>query len=425
MVKLFRLITNSIVFLQAVRIVSGFTLDVRHYPKLRRQYFTKTLQNFKEQIIQKATCFPTQSSRSRTFINYIPSTTTTSTTLFGGIGTTANYTWKEDQFDIEIRIPVPAETKTKHVSYKAKSKSMELSIQIEPDEEEKIFLHGERQFRGMIDLDGTFWSLLDVEKSALEEENNDKSTGREIVVSIEKLIVPPNDPFAVIDYDWGSVYMNDDDEILSKKYDEAEELDIREYASSLGVDIDNINMTMVDKNMFSSGLNLTRSTLDELTGSGYVKEVTRQSDGMEFIEEGSGGDKKAVTFNSLGQKIGADELEDAGISNDSSERSPIPFVDTDSPWRKTMPVEEARIEGVSSQNDGHHEKSNENEDENNSSKSEDPIDKLTVSKLKEILKKEGLKVSGNKKELQDRLKDHVSSIMEKKKLERKSLDDNA
>ncbi len=375
-------------------------------PNLKPPSVRNALNNIiKEQIIRK----PSQ----------------TSTALFGGIGTTANYTWKEDQFDVEIRIPVPVETKAKHVSYKPKSKSIELSIEIQPNEKQ-ILLHGDRQFRGMIDLDGTFWSLMDAEEN--DDNGDEKKTGREIVLSIEKLIVPPNDPFAVVEYDWGSVYLNDEDEITSKKYAEAEELDIREYASSLGVDIDNINMTMVDKNMFSSGLNLTRSTLDELTNSGYVKEITRQSDGLEFIEEGAGSDKKAVSFKSLGDNIGDDELEDAGIS---SQRSQIPFIDTDSPWRKTMPVEEARgVDPIENSELLHHDKSNneeskgDEEGDNNATNSQDPIDRLTVSKLKDILRKEGLKVSGNKTELQDRLKNHVSSIMEKKKLESHGLDDD-
>ena len=356
-------------------------------------------------------------------------TTSKTTSLFGGIGTTANYTWKEDQFEIEIKIPVPIETKTKHVTYKPKSKSIELYIEIDENNnnsnnnnEKQILLYGDRIFRGMIDLDGTFWSLHDVEDNSSSSSSGSSSSSRnhrELVVSIEKLIVPPNDPFAVVDYDWGSVYMNDENEILTKDYDEPEELDIKEYASSLGVDIDNINMTLVDKNMFSSGLNMTRNTLDELTKSGYVKEVTRQGDGMEFIEEGNGNDKKTVAFKSLGDNIGDDEIEDATRIGTSTRQPSIPFLDTNSPWRKSMPVEEARgvdgnIESTSSVGGG--ETDDEKDDESSSSsKVLDPVDRLTVSKLKEILKKEGLKVSGNKQELQDRLKNHVDSILQQQK----------
>ena len=45
-------------------------------------------------------------------------------------------------------------------------------------------------------------------------------------------------------------------------------------------------------------------------------------------------------------------------------------------------------------------------------KASDPIDLLTVRKLKEILKSQGLKVSGNKKELQDRLRAQVNSLLQ-------------
>ena len=44
----------------------------------------------------------------------------------------------------------------------------------------------------------------------------------------------------------------------------------------------------------------------------------------------------------------------------------------------------------------------------------DPIDKLTVKKLKEILEREDLKVSGNKEELRNRLKSHVQTMINQK-----------
>ena len=262
-----------------------------------------------------------------------------------------------------------------------------------------------------------------------------------MVLSIEKLITPPDDPFAVVDYDWGSVYLNDEDEILTKHYDIPEELDIKDYAASLGVDIDNINMTLVDKSMFSSGLNLTKKSLEDLTNSGYAQEVTSQGDGMEFLEEG-------VAFKSLGDGIGEDEMEDAGIGQrqhrGQSRGPPIPFLDTDSPWRKNMPVEEARgvdmdmdmdMKGSSSSSANGQElgsnaanaaeTSADGDSTSNSppKKYQDPVDALTVSKLKDILRKEGLKVSGSKKELQDRLKDHVNSVMETKLQRKKNEND--
>ena len=84
-----------------------------------------------------------------------------------------------------------------------------------------------------------------------------------------------------------------------------------------------------------------------------------------------------------------------------------------------MPVEEAQgvdgnIESTSSVGGGETD-DEKNDESSSSSKVFDPVDRLTVSKLKEILKKEGLKVSGNKQELQDRLKNHVDSILQRQK----------
>jgi hypothetical protein len=44
----------------------------------------------------------------------------------------------------------------------------------------------------------------------------------------------------------------------------------------------------------------------------------------------------------------------------------------------------------------------------------DPIGTLTVARLKEILRSRGLKVGGNKKELQDRLRAQVQSMLKNK-----------
>jgi hypothetical protein len=46
------------------------------------------------------------------------------------------------------------------------------------------------------------------------------------------------------------------------------------------------------------------------------------------------------------------------------------------------------------------------------SNNSDPIDKLTVAKLKEILKAQGLKQSGTKQILRDRLRNHVDTLLQ-------------
>ena len=47
--------------------------------------------------------------------------------------------------------------------------------------------------------------------------------------------------------------------------------------------------------------------------------------------------------------------------------------------------------------------------------SRDPIDMLTVARLKEVLRAQGLQTSGAKGVLRERLKDHVNSLLQKDK----------
>ncbi|MGK3743513.1 MAG: hypothetical protein ACI90V_010371, partial [Bacillariaceae sp.] len=60
-------------------------------------------------------------------------------------------------------------------------------------------------------------------------------------------------------------------------------------------------------------------------------------------------------------------------------------------------------------------KKNKNDDVNKQKEEEkdakDPVDNLTVAKLREVLKARGLKVSGNKKELQERLRSEIQSML--------------
>ena len=308
-----------------------------------------------------------------------------------------------------------------------------------------VLLDGDRPMRGQVSVDGTYWAIADGEN---DDPDDDR---RQITVTIEKMIVEPQDQFEVVEYDWGGVYPNDEEEVSERKYDEPEELDVREYAKSLGVDIDNINMSMVDKTMFSSGLNMTQSTMDELSKAGYVKEVTQQGDGQEFT---TGEDGSAVPFNSLGDNIGADEIMNieagrlipspeseestddilAAVTGESGKskggkskiRSELPFIDTHSKWHNSVPVEEVRDEdgmpidtSMPSGDDDDDEvdgaaidATSTDESNGGNAKPSDPIDLLTVKRLKEILKEQGLKVSGNKQELRDRLRSAVNSKLE-------------
>ena len=379
-----------------------------------------------------------------------------STQLFGGIGIADTYRWEETQYEIDVTVPVPAGTRAKRIKFRAAPTSVHLAIMgwNGDSANDIVLLDGDRQMRGQVSVDGTYWAIADGEN---DDPDDDR---RQITVTIEKMIVEPQDQFEVVEYDWGGVYPNDEDEVSERKYDEPEELDVREYAKSLGVDIDNINMSMVDKTRFSSGLDMTQSTMDELTKAGYVKEVTQQGDGQEFT---TGEDGSAVPFNSLGDNIGADEIINieagrlvpspgseestddilAAVTGESGKskggkskiRSELPFIDTHSKWHNSVPVEEAREEdgmpinmpsddgddeaddlddGTSKSILDSKDTAGDSDDESDGANDKplDPIDLLTVKRLKEILKEQGLKVSGNKQELRDRLRSAVNAKLE-------------
>eukprot|EP00980_Cylindrotheca_fusiformis_P010832 scaffold2447_cov110-Cylindrotheca_fusiformis.AAC.14 len=388
----------------------------------------------------------------------------TSSVLSSGIGIAKDYTWREEAFEIEVTVPVPPNTKAKDISFKALPTSISLSLQDSKTETKKrILLDPERALRGKVVVDGTYWVISDAD----EETNQDvpkikgqdiddddtqqqQQAGRVVTVTIEKQIRQAKDDFDVIDYDWNGVYREEEEgEVSYRKYDEPEELDVREYAASLGVDIDNINMSMVDKTMFSSGLkNMTqkKSILDSLTESGLVQEVTQQKDGSEWTTDDDG---EKVPFHSMGKGVTQEELRRQSVPVDSSSSSEnndededddnvaavgessskaIPFLDTDSPWHKTVPAEEREIGGgngasAASSPNNNNKSPKENEKKRKKQKKEqlqkqrekeaiDPIGTLTVSRLREILRSRGMKVSGNKKELQDRLRAEVNSMMQ-------------
>jgi hypothetical protein len=266
------------------------------------------------------------------------------------------------------------------------------------------------------------------------------------------------------DFDWGGIYPDDETEVTFREYEEAEELNVREYAAKLGVDIDNIDMSKVDKTMFGAGLrddqsasdddvgqngptaaqkvgmgfkfNTTQVTLDQLIKSGLAKEIVRQGDGTEY-ELGTfsdGGEQKP--FSMFGKDVSLDELRDAGLSGEripemfqnSVPADEIPqYRQSDEPWgqqgdgiiedeiveqefdRKNYEITDESInESISPILDT----SGSEDVDYDDLDAKDPIDKLTVNKLKEILRNEGLKVSGNKAELRERLREHVKLLLE-------------
>jgi len=318
--------------------------------------------------------------------------------LSGGRGVAESYSWKEDAHEIEITCRVPAGSRAKDITFAATSRSISLKLN------GKTLLDDERQLRGKVNIDGTFWVLSDPENTF---------DNREITVTVEKLLNTPRDDFEVIEFDWKGVYVNDTEEVLLREYDEPEELDVREYAAGMGVDIDNINMSMVDKSMFSTGMNLTKSSIDELTKAGLVRETTMQADGQEFEVDESG---KASPFSSLGKAVSADEQ--AQVNKDTPK---LPLIDNASPWDDAVPVrfdkQTNRTYVEQTRNFTRAAFARDKEAQEGTATvaaATDPIDALTVKRLKEILKSQGLKVTGNKKELQDRLRQRVNGLLQGK-----------
>jgi hypothetical protein len=171
-----------------------------------------------------------------------------------GRGTSRYYSWTEEAFELEVTVQVPKLTRAKDILFKANSTSIQLLLCYD-NGARIILLDPARKLRGKVVVDGTYWMISDPERTTNKDkdddddvdEDDDRKDDRLVTVTIEKRIRKPKDDFDVIDYDWKGVYSEDEAEVTFREYDQAEKLDIRDYAASLGVDIDNINMSMVDK----------------------------------------------------------------------------------------------------------------------------------------------------------------------------------
>ena len=445
------------------------------------------------------------------------SPTRATTTLNGGVGTAETYSWNEEQFEIELKLSVPPGTSAKDVKFKCSSESIDLKLLSRSDTTNNddeppstVLLDGTRKVRGKICVDGTFWSI---EGPTTSEDGN--KSNREITITIEKHFVPISTSGGaqtydtLTDFDWGGIYPNDENEVTFRKYDEAEELNVREYAAKLGVDIDNLDMSKVDKSMFGSGLgeeagaaannamggmddnnleqkqqengeeegtkdkgshfNITQTTLEQLTKSGFAKEVMQQGDGSEYEIGSDGSLNEDNLFSMLGKDVSSDELREAGILGGGGGGGGGGGLGGNIPamWEtSTLPVEEApgyqktydvaggndalvgggiieneiieqeissfdddrSVVDVVSQTEGELVESadtisndlepsdtetvQEGEGDDDASTAVDPIDMLTVVKLKEILRAQGLKVSGTKQVLRDRLRNQVNVLLE-------------
>ncbi|KAL3792713.1 hypothetical protein ACHAW5_005818 [Stephanodiscus triporus] len=407
--------------------------------------------------------------------------------LRGGYGEAIGYSWTEDQFEMEVRVDVPPRTVASEVVFGCTSESIDLRLlprrrggggdggkkeEGEEVEEEDgavvVLLDGSRRTRGRMCVDGTYWSMGD----RRDDDDDDDDGRREIVVTIEKHFVPTSadrgtgtvtyDASTV--FDWGGLYADEyDGEVTRRSYDEAEELDVREYAAKLGVDID---MSKVNKTMFGAGLgkdanvaldgsddragrggrlnedgegfhfDIDRVTLEQLARVGLAKEVVRQADGSEY-ELGTAGsvNGKKRAFSMLGRDVSDDELREAGIvtgDDGTFTEGTYDAVDSVSEADEVVEDEMAENEIVASKNSGVVDVSwttgeeivddvgmaeegiqnrEDAEGDDASTTPRDPIDMLTVARLKEVLRAQGLKTSGTKRVLRDRLRGHVKSLL--------------
>ena len=178
--------------------------------------------------------------------------------------------------------------------------------------------------------------------------------------------------------------------------------------------------------------NITQATLEQLTKVGLAKEIVQQGDGSEY-ELGNGGSlSEDKIFSMLGKGISDEELRSAGIVGESNipklwETQTVP-VDDVAPGSDGGIIESEIVEqeistadedcsfvAVNEVNVVDDEKKVDSQIEETDA--DDPISSLTVARLKEILREQGLKVSGNKQELRDRLKSHVNALLLKEELD--------
>ena len=457
-----RIVLVALTFYLANIVVSAFTTSIIRNPI--QQHWTDSVRHQRNEHLPLL-----QQQRQQHVLNFDCRLITSSKTrlCMSGIGIATNYTWKEDAYEIELSVRVPKATRTKDIRYKATSRSIDLRLlpvpknsnaSVEDDNfsnTEIVLLDGSRQLRGRINVDGTYWVISDLPNTVaittMEDDDaqlkgpKENEQYRQVTVTIEKIIATPKDDFDIIDYDWKGIYHSEDEnEVSVRTYDAPEPFNVRQYAAEMGVDIDNLNMSMVDKTMFSSNLNITKSTLQTLHKAGYIspQEVTQQKDGTEYI---------------VNPETGEPEL----VSIDDEFRAPsakIPFIDTDTAWDKErVPETEASppesvsttldspvpISAIPDNNNNRDDvvqlkrnltraafvndqmnpdTGNNNENPfrsssgGNNKNDDDPIAMLTVVRLKEILKAQGLKTSGTKSELQQRLRQQVNALLQQQSL---------
>ena len=304
--------------------------------------------------------------------------------LFSGYGIATNYTWKEEAFEIELTVRVPQSISSKDVRFKTTPTSIDLgycSSAAETKDSVVQLLDPTRPLRGRVNLDGTYWMLGD--------DDADTET-RLLTVTIDKYLKTPSSDFEAVEFDWKGIYRDDDAEVSKRHYDVPEPLNVRDYAGRLGVDIDNMNMSMVDKTMFSSGLNMSQSALEEMQEAGYVSEeqITQQKDGLEFMTDDSG---DAVPY-SLEKDLLVEPQEAADANDDGKPKIHQQVRN----FTRAAFAQDAAVSPPSPYQKGG-----------------DPILELSVEKMREVLRSQGLAADGSEQELRDRLRTQVNTLLQK------------
>jgi hypothetical protein len=287
-----------------------------------------------------------------------------------------------------------------------------------------ILLDKNRKLKGKINLDGTYWLIAD-------DDDDHAANHRLITVTIEKHIPRNRDDFTPIEYDWKAVYLLPDPTITVVEYDKPEPLNVREYAASMGVDVDNIDMSKVDKTMFSSGLNVTKSTLDTMYQSGLLSKetITRQADGTEYTVDDETGDPQPYSLldpnnhkKNKNQEEDDDDDDMEDDDDDDDEASVAEMATTTAAGSNTTVIRQVRnmtraafamdsaaLKATTTEKGNNKNKKKENQP---AAEEKDPIEGLTVARLKQMLRSQGLPVSGNKAVLQDRLRRQVNALLQ-------------
>jgi len=249
------------------------------------------------------------------------------TSLFGnGKGFAENYSWIENRKELEVTVKVPRGTRSKDIKFKTTPYSVDLRLALSKDEKEveRVLLSGERQLRGKLRMDGTYWSIEDADSGLVDDI---LGSYREVKVSIEKHRFLAE---VECDDDWGGVFLDDKDEVKSREYEEDEELDIEEYTKRLGIDVNDLKSDDIDQSMFSA-MNMTQGTLEKVLDSGFAREVLKEQERVDnYISN---------TPKTTLPKMNTEEIQDVTSETSSSTELEVESIDQDPDFDEEEEIE--------------------------------------------------------------------------------------